>query len=96
MKKLEKKALLRAGLALVLAFGTMFSAGAEAKKIAATPNVDVYIPEGATGKLPVVFLAHNGGGTTREPSPTRAISSPRSAGPTSTTTKTLRTRLRRS
>ena len=61
MKKLEKKALLRAGLALVLAFGTMFSAGAEAKKIAATPNVDVYIPEGATGKLPVVFLAHNGG-----------------------------------
>lgn len=61
MKKLEKKALLRAGLALVLAFGTLFSAGAEPKKIAATPNLDVYIPEGATGKLPVVFLAHNGG-----------------------------------
>lgn len=61
MKRPERKALIRAGLALVFAFGTMFSAGAEPKKIAATPNLDVYIPEGATGKLPVVFLAHNGG-----------------------------------
>lgn len=61
MKKLEKKALLRAGLTLALALGTMFSLNAEPKKIEATPNVDVYVPEGATGKLPVVFLAHNGG-----------------------------------
>lgn len=61
MKKHERNALLRAGLALALTIGTLFSMAAEPTKTAVTPNLDVYVPEGATGKLPLVFLAHNGG-----------------------------------